>query len=61
MYKKEYKCCRCHKVLTKKPIRLVKQVYDNKEFYGRYLNMHNYNFCVECYKVFDKWVKSYEL
>lgn len=61
MFRKEYKCCMCHKVLNKKPIRLVKQVYDGKEFYGRYLNMHNYDFCTECYKIFDKWVNSYEL
>ena len=58
---KVFRCCRCHKILDKKPIRLVKQLYDNKEVYGKYINMHNYDFCPSCYKVFDNWVKKYEV
>lgn len=55
---KTFRCCRCHKILDKKPIRLVKQLYDNKEVYGKYIHMHNYDFCPSCYKLFDKWLKE---
>ena len=35
--KKVFRCCICHKVLEDyKPIRLVKQVHDNKVPYGAY-------------------------
>lgn len=57
---KTFKCCRCGKILDKKPIRLVKQLHDNK-LYGHYLSMHNYDFCHSCYKIFDDWVKKFEV
>lgn len=52
--RKEYNCCICNKLLDYKPIRLVKQLYDNKETYGAYHNMHNYDFCIECYEKLEK-------
>lgn len=57
---KEYYCCICKKKLDYKPIRLVKQIHDNKEDYGRYFNECNYNFCNGCYKVFDNWINKYK-
>ena len=53
---KEYYCCICKKKLDYKPIRLVKQIHDNKEDYGKYSNVFNYDFCDGCYKTFDKWI-----
>ena len=58
---KTFTCCICHKILDKKPIRLVKQLYDNKEVYGQYIKVHNYDFCPSCYKLFDDWVKKFEV
>lgn len=57
---KQYKCCICHTVLEEyKPIRLVKQLHDSKETYGRYHNIKNYDFCKECYKRFSTWIKKH--
>lgn len=58
---KIFTCCRCKKVLKYKPIRLVKQEYDGKETYGRYWNIHNYDFCPKCYAIFDNWVRKFEV
>lgn len=54
--KKIYKCCICHNELDYKPIRLVKQINDNKETYSAYHNKANYDFCKECYKRFNNWL-----
>lgn len=59
MQQKIYECCICHKVLTYKPIRLVKQIHDNKERYGAYHNIFNYDFCYKCYEKFDNWLKKH--
>lgn len=57
---KIYKCCICHKVLEEyKPIRLVKQRYFNDRAYGQYKNMANYDFCKECYKRFNAWIRKH--
>lgn len=57
---KRYSCCICHKELTNyKPIRLVKQVHDEKVPYGKYHNMKNYDFCKECYARFNHWIKKH--
>ena len=58
---KIYKCCICHQTLKEKPIRLVKQLHDNKECYGRYMNVHNYDFCKKCYMKFNNWIKKHEV
>lgn len=57
---KEYYCCICHKKLEQKPIRLVKQLHDNKETYGAYHNKQNYDFCKGCYAVFNKWITKHK-
>ncbi len=58
--KKIYKCCICNKVLTdSKPIRLVKQIYGAGK-YQQYANVCNYDFCDDCYGMFDKWIKKYK-
>lgn len=57
--KKIYKCCICHKVLDYKPIRLVKQLNDNRVSYNAYHFIKNYDFCNKCYQVFDKWVTKH--
>lgn len=56
---KDFYCCICKQKLSYKPIRLVKQIHDNKECYGKYIKVHNYDFCRKCYNTFDKWVKKY--
>lgn len=57
---KIYKCCICHIVLKDyKPYRLVKQVWDGP-YGGRYMNIHNYDFCKKCYIVFDRWIRKHE-
>ena len=53
---KIYKCCICHKILNKKPIRLVKQLHNGRI----YKNIFNYDFCNNCYLKFNYWVKKYE-
>lgn len=59
MSKKVYKCCICHSVLEEyRPIRLVKQRWDNTR--GVYRNRANYDFCISCYKKFNNWIKKYE-
>ena len=58
---KRYSCCICHKELINyKPIRLVKQVHDEKNLYGAYHNIKNYDFCKECYLKFNHWIKKHE-
>ena len=54
--RKVYQCCICKTKLDYKPIRLVKQVHDNKESYGRYNNVCSYDFCNSCYKTFNNWI-----
>ena len=55
--KKIYKCCLCGQVLVDyKPIRLVKQLHDNKVPYGAYHNIKNYDFCKKCYAKLDNWL-----
>lgn len=58
--KKIYKCCICHKKLEEKPIRLVKQKHDNKETYGAYHNVANYDFCKICFKTFAFWINKHK-
>ena len=54
---KIYKCCICHQELTEyKPIRLIKQLHDNRKPYGAYHNRTNYDFCKRCYRKFDAWI-----
>ena len=58
---KRYSCCICHKELINyKPIRLVKQVHDEKVPYGTYHNIKNYDFCKECYNKFNNWIIKHE-
>lgn len=58
---KIYKCCICHKVLkTLKPIRLVKELHDNRETYGKYHVIKNYDFCEKCYGAFDRWLDKHK-
>lgn len=60
--KKVFRCCICHKVLEDyKPIRLVKQVHDNKVPYGAYHFETKYDFCKECYKTFDNWIRRHNV
>lgn len=57
---KVYECCICHTVLEDyKPIRLVKQKYDYKRGYGQYTNRANYDFCINCYKRFNSWIRKH--
>lgn len=56
---KEYYCCICKKKLNYKPLRLVHQVHDNREDYGRYWNRHTYDFCKAHYAVFQKWIDKH--
>lgn len=60
MKKKIHKCCICHATLDYKPIRLVKQIYDNKELYGAYHNTNNYDFCKKCYSKFNSWILKHK-
>ena len=57
---KEYYCCICKKKIEQKPIRLVKQIHNNKECYGKYSNVFNYDFCNGCYKTFDRWIVKHK-
>lgn len=54
---KIYKCIICHEILTEyKPIRLVKQLHDNRKPYGAYHNRAKYDFCKRCYRKFEAWI-----
>lgn len=56
---KIYKCCICHSVLEEyKPIRLVKQRWDTTR--NVYRNRANYDFCIDCYKKFNNWIKKHK-
>lgn len=60
MSRKIYKCCICHNVLDEyRPIRLVKQNWEFKG-YGLYRNKANYDFCIDCYKKFNNWIKKHK-
>lgn len=59
MNKKIYKCRICHVALETMPIRLVKQVGDNKESYRRFYNEKNFDFCEKCYGIFKRWIKKH--
>lgn len=52
---KIYKCVICHKILKDKPIRLCKQIY-NAGKYKQYSPVENFDFCIECFKKFEKWI-----
>ena len=57
---KVYKCCICHGVLVDtKPIRLVKQIYGAGN-YKQYTGVENFDFCIECYKKFENWIKKHK-
>lgn len=57
---KIYKCCICHKVLTKeKPIRLVKQIYGAGR-YNEYYPVEHYDICKKCYGAFDRWLEKHK-
>ena len=56
---KVYKCCICHNVLRKKPIRLVKQIYGTGR-YKQYATVEHYDICSKCYTVFDKWIEKHK-
>lgn len=58
MQRKIFECCICHKEIPKN-IRLVHQIYDKKEPYGRYHNKNNYDFCEECFEIFKRWLKKH--
>ena len=57
---KIYKCCICHKQLDEKPIRLVKQKFDNSIGNRRYKNIANYDFCIDCYKKINRWIYKHK-
>lgn len=57
--KKIYKCCICHKILEEKPIRLVKQLYGVNK-YKQYSPIENYDFCIGCYKIYEKWINKHK-
>lgn len=59
MQRKIYYCRICKKRLDYRPIRLVKQLHDNKETYGMYHMVENYDFCYKCYEKFDNWLKKH--
>lgn len=54
----KHHCVICHKELNYKPIRLVKQEYAKGRF-KQYYNVKNYDFCLSCYKVFEKWLEKH--
>ena len=58
--KNVFRCCICHEVLNDKPIRLVKQVHDNKKPYGAYHYRTNYDFCKRCYAKFNRWIEKHK-
>lgn len=58
MTNKVYVCCVCHKVLNRKPHRLVLQEYALKP-YKQYKNKCNYDLCDDCYKHFINWVNKH--
>ncbi len=60
MVKKEYKCCICHKVLDRKPHRLVHQEYDFSRAYGLFKNKYNYDFCTRCFSTYINWIKKHK-
>lgn len=55
MRKKEFNCCICHKKINRNN-RLVHQIYDNKETYGKFDSYKIYDFCDECFKIFKYWI-----
>lgn len=56
--KKQYKCCICYKVI-KRNNRLVHQIYNGMEIYGKFENENNYDFCDRCFEVFEKWLNKH--
>lgn len=58
---KVYSCCICHEVLKDyKPVRLVKQLY-GASGYNQYGPVKNYDFCKNCYRKFESWVKKHSV
>lgn len=58
--KVEYKCCICHKELkNKETIRLAKQLY-GISYVGGHQTVDKYDFCKNCYSIFEKWLKKHE-
>lgn len=57
--RKVYYCCVCHKTFNNShPIRLVKQLHDEKETYGAYHNERNYDFCNDCFRALMLFLKK---
>ena len=60
MTKPIYKCCICHKILENKDtIRLAKQLY-GLSYVGGHQTVKKYDFCRECYKRFEFWLKKHK-
>ena len=57
--KKEYKCCKCGKVLVDyKPSRYVKQFYNTDTGYKQYKNIKHYDLCKVCNMKLKKWLEG---
>lgn len=56
---KIYKCYLCHKVLDRKPHRLVYQEYETRG-YGRYYTIYNFDFCDKCFKKYRNWLEKHK-
>lgn len=55
--RKNYKCCICHQVLDKHPIRLIEQRYeDENKPYAQFKKIRQYDYCSDCFKKFRHWV-----
>ena len=54
---KIHQCCICHKLLDKKPQRLVYQCWNKEKQYFR--NVHNYDYCDNCFMIFRKWIRKH--
>lgn len=57
---KYYECDICHRVIDYKPTRLVKQKYGfNPQYPSQYTMICNYNFCDDCYQIFQRWINKH--
>ena len=58
---REYTCLRCKKTFDRnKVIRIQKQEYGAGKYNQFYKTAH-YDFCLDCYKLFDNWIKKFEV